>query len=256
VEIEVVTVFPEMIESYTRQSVLGRARQEGLLNLVISDLRGYSADARRSVDDTPFGGGPGMLLGPEPFFRWASQGEHPRPTVLLSPSGREFRQADAKRYGAGGALTLLCGRYEGVDARVEEALCDEVVSVGDFVLAGGELAALCVIEAVTRLVPGVLGNEASSQDESFALGLLEYPQYTRPRKVQGRKVPEVLLSGDHGLIKEWRSVQQLVRTLRFRPDLIELRGGLSEQEVALLMANGYANLVEKASEEQESHEPH
>ncbi len=254
--IEVVTVFPDVIESYTRQSVLGRARNQGLLSLVVSDLRQYSTDLRKSVDDTPFGGGPGMLLGPEPFFRWAGLGEHSRPVVLLSPSGRPFNQSDAIRYHKGGALTLLCGRYEGVDARVEDVLCDEVVSVGDFVLAGGELAALSVIEAVTRLVPGVLGNEVSPVEESFADGLLEYPQYTRPRQLQGYEVPEVLLSGDHGAIKRWRDAERLVRTIRLRPDLMERRGGLSDQEVALLKSCGYADLVEKASEERESHEPH
>ncbi len=185
-----------------------------------------------------------MVLAPEPVFEAveevaASADGLPRPLVLLSPAGRRFDQSVARELAAcAGGFSLLCGRYEGIDQRVADHLVDDEISVGDFVLAGGELAALMVVEAVVRLVPGVLGNEQSTDDESFTAGLLEYPQYTRPATFRSWEVPAVLRSGDHGAVAEWRRVRALVRTLTLRPDLLEARGGLNEEEVELLARYG------------------
>ncbi len=208
--IDVFTLFPEVIDHYAAASILGRARVGGLLDLRTHDVREATTDPHRSVDDAPFGGGAGMVLSPEPVFgaveRVAgSAAGLPRPLVLLSPSGGRFDQDVARRLGRlPGGFSLLCGRYEGVDQRVADHLVDEELSVGDFVLAGGELAALVVVEAVVRLLPGVLGNDQSAGDESFTAGLLEYPQYTRPASFRGWEVPEVLRSGDHGRVDRWR----------------------------------------------------
>ena len=247
--IDVFTLFPEVIDHYADASILGRARQGGRLDLRARDVREAATDPHRSVDDAPFGGGAGMVMGPEPVFdaveRVASSPEGlPRPLVLMSPSGRQFDQGVARRLAASvDGFSLLCGRYEGVDQRVSDHLADEELSVGDFVLAGGELAALVVIEAVVRLRPGVLGNECSTADESFSDGLLEYPQYTRPSSFRGWDVPEVLLSGDHGRVERWRRAQSVIRTLDRRPDLIEARGGLSGDEVQLLVEHGAVQVL-------------
>jgi len=239
--VDVFTIFPGTIESYCETSIIGRARRAGLVDLRVRDLRSEASDPHRSVDDAPFGGGAGMVLAPEPVFAAVEAVEPPRPLYLLSPAGERFDQAVASRLASlgnagdgGAAFSLLCGRYEGVDERIAAHLADGELSVGDVVLAGGELAALVVVEAVTRLVPGVLGNEASSDDESFSDGLLEYPQYTRPAEFRGWNVPEVLLSGHHGQIARWRRAQALRRTLDRRPDLVEARGGLSEADQHLL----------------------
>jgi tRNA (guanine37-N1)-methyltransferase len=186
------------------------------------------------VDDSPFGGGAGMVLMPEPVFRAVEAVQPPRPLFLLVPGGRRFDQAMALELAAGPGFSLLCGRYEGVDERVRAHLVDGEVSIGDYVLAGGEAAALVIIEAVTRLVPGVMGNEASAGEESFVDGLLEAPHYTRPAEFRGWVVPEVLRSGDHGRVARWRRAQSLARTVARRPDLIEARGGLSDEERRLL----------------------
>lgn len=247
--IDVFTLFPEVVDHYADASILGRARGSGRLDLRTHDIRDASTDPHRSVDDAPFGGGPGMVLGPEPTFAAvegvaASADGLPRPLVLLSPSGPRFDQATAVRLaGMLHGFSLLCGRYEGVDQRVTEHLVDEELSVGDFVLAGGELAALVVVEATVRLLPGVLGNEQSTGDESFAMGLLEYPQYTRPASFRGWDVPDVLRSGDHGKVERWRRAQALARTLRRRPDLIQSRGGLSADDVRLLADHGEVQLL-------------
>lgn len=247
--IDVFTLFPGVIEHYAEASILGRARARGRLDLRTHDVREASTDPHRSVDDATFGGGAGMVLGPEPVF---ASVEHvagsadglPRPLILLSPSGPRFDQATAARLGGSGeGFSLLCGRYEGVDQRVADHLVDEELSVGDFVLAGGELAALVVVEAVTRLLPGVLGNDQSAADESFATGLLEYPQYTRPASFRGWEVPEVLRSGDHGRVERWRRSEALVRTLERRPDLVEARGGLTGDEVRLLVEHGAVQVL-------------
>jgi tRNA (guanine37-N1)-methyltransferase len=213
----------------------------------VRDIRGAATDARRSVDDSPFGGGPGMVLMCEPLFAAVdaadADGGLPRPLLLLSPGGRRFDQSVARDLAASPGFSLLCGRYEGVDQRVSDHLVDGELSVGDVVLAGGESAALVVIEAVLRLVSGVLGNLDSPLEESFSDGLLEYPQYTRPAEFRGWGVPEVLLSGDHGAVERWRRAQALRRTLTHRPDLIEARGGLNEDEVALLSEAGEGRLL-------------
>jgi tRNA (guanine37-N1)-methyltransferase len=247
--IDVFTLFPQVIDHYADASILGRARTRGLVDLRTHDVRDAAHDPHRSVDDAPFGGGAGMVLAPEPVFDAveevaASSDGLPRPLVLLSPSGRRFDQRVAEEYAAAtGGFSLLCGRYEGVDQRVADHLVDHELSVGDYVLAGGELAALVVVEAVVRLLPGVLGNDHSATDESFSGGLLEYPQYTRPAEFRGWEVPETLLSGDHARIDRWRRAQALARTLRRRPDLIAERGGLSDEEVRLLVDHGEIHLL-------------
>lgn len=245
--VDVFTIFPDLVEGYCSASLLGRGRDRGVVDLRVHDLRTAADDARRSVDDSPFGGGPGMVLMCEPLFAAVEAADAddglPRPLLLLSPGGRRFDQAMARELAASPGFSLLCGRYEGVDQRVSDHLVDGEVSVGDVVLGGGEAAALVVIEAVSRLVPGVLGNVDSSLEESFAGGLLEYPQYTRPAEFRGFGVPEVLLSGDHGAVERWRRVQALRRTLTRRPDMIEARGGLSAEEVALLAEAGEVRLL-------------
>ena len=185
------------------------------------DLREWTDDRHRTTDDTPFGGGAGMVMTPEPIFAAVEAVEPPRPLFLLSASGRRFDQRVAAELASGAGFSLVCGRYEGVDQRVADHLCDGELSVGEYVLAGGEVAALVVVEAVARLVPGVMGNSASGEQESFADGLLEYPQYTRPAEFRGWAVPEVLRSGDHARIARWRRREALRRTLERRPDLID-----------------------------------
>jgi tRNA (guanine37-N1)-methyltransferase len=234
VRIDVLTIFPDLVDDFASTSVLGRARRRGLLDLRVHDLRDAAEDTHRSVDDAPFGGGAGMVLMPGPIFTTVERVDPPRPLFLLGPGGRRFDQALARELSASEGFSLLCGRYEGVDARVRDHLVDDELSIGDYVLAGGEVAAMVVLEAVSRLVPGVMGNAASADDESFAEDLLEYPQYTRPAVFRGWAVPEVLRSGDHARIARWRRAQALRRTMERRPDLIARRGGLSEADRALL----------------------
>ena len=236
--VDVFTCLPQLLEPVLSESLLGKARQDGVVDVRVHDLRDYTTDRHRSVDDTPFGGGPGMVLAPDPIFRAMESVKPVRPLYLLGPGGRPFDQALAVSLAAGEGFSLLCGRYEGVDERVREHLVDGELSIGDYVLAGGEAAAFVVVEAVTRLVPGVMGNEASAEDESFADGLLEYPHYTRPAEFQGWSVPEVLRSGDHGRIARWRRAQSLARTVERRPDLVAERGGLSEDDRSLLREFG------------------
>jgi tRNA (guanine37-N1)-methyltransferase len=247
VRVDVFTIFPDLVEGYCSASLVGRGRDRGVVDLRVHDLRAGATDPRRSVDDAPFGGGPGMVLMCVPLFASIEAAEADgglaRPLFLLSPGGRRFDQAMARELASSPGFSLLCGRYEGVDQRVSDHLVDGELSVGDVVLAGGEAAALVVIEAVLRLVPGVLGNDESPTEESFAEGLLEYPQYTRPAEFRSWAAPDVLLSGDHGAVARWRRVQALRRTLTARPDLIEARGGLSEEEVALLAAAGEGRLL-------------
>ena len=232
--VDVFTIFPGMVEAYAGESILGRAGVAGHLDVRAHDLRLATEDAHRTIDDSPFGGGAGMVMMPEPVFAAVEAVDPPRPLILLGPGGRRFDQSVAAELAALDGFSLLCGRYEGVDERIRTGLCDDEVSLGDFVLAGGELAALAIMEAVARLRPGVLGNEASPDDESFADGLLEYPHYTRPADFRGMEVPEVLRSGDHGRVARWRRAGALVRTLALRPDLIERRSGLTEADLALL----------------------
>lgn len=232
--IDVITIFPTMIEQFADQSLLGRARENAVLDIRVHDLREASTDVHRTVDDTPFGGGAGMVLMPEPIFATVEAVQPPRPLFLLGPRGRTFDQAMARQLATGDGFSLLCGRYEGVDERVREHLVDDELSVGDYVLAGGEAAALVVLEAVGRLVPGVMGNAASAGDESFTEGLLEYPQYTKPAAFRDMGVPEILRSGDHARIERWRHAMAVRHTLAVRPDLIMARGGLTSAEQALL----------------------
>ena len=236
--VDVFTCLPQLLEPLLSGSLLGKAREGGVLDVRVHDLRDYTTDRHRSVDDTPFGGGPGMVLAPEPIFTAVEAVEPQRPLFLLGPGGRRFDQAMATELAGGPGFSVLSGRYEGVDERVREHLVDDELSIGDYVLAGGEAAAFVVVEAVTRLVPGVMGNEASAEDESFGHGLLEYPQYTRPAEFRGWAVPEVLRSGDHGRVERWRRAQSVARTVGRRPDLIAARGGLSDEERALLQEFG------------------
>jgi tRNA (guanine37-N1)-methyltransferase len=238
VRIDVFTIFPAMVEGFATQSLIGKAAGSGVLDIRVTDLRSEATDPHRSVDDAPFGGGAGMVLMPEPIFAAVERVQPPRPLYLLGPGGRRLDQALAEDLAAGDGFSLLCGRYEGVDARVRDHLVDDELSLGDYVLAGGEVAAMVVIEAVGRLVPGVMGNDRSGVEESFADGLLEHPHYTRPAEFRDWSVPEVLRSGDHGRVARWREAQALARTIERRPDLIATRGGLDEADRALLAEFG------------------
>ena len=238
-KVDVFSIFPEMIAGYTKQSILGRSIENGHLEISVHDLRLATSDKHRTIDDPPFGGGAGMILMPEPVFKAVEEVDPQRPLILLGPSGRKFDQRLADELANLGGFSLLCGRYEGVDERIRTNLCDDEISIGDFVLAGGELAALTIIETVARLKPGVLGNESSAKEESFSEGLLEYPQFTRPSSFRDLEVPEILLSGDHAKIERWRKAASIAKTLSLRPDLIEIRGGLSEDEKKLLEEFGF-----------------
>ncbi len=243
--IDLFTIFPGLVGGWLDASLIGRARRAGLLDLRIHDVRSATTDPHRSVDDSPFGGGAGMVLAPEPVFAAVESVAPPRPLLLLGPAGRRFDQGTARQLAAHDGFSLLCGRYEGVDQRIADHLVDGELSIGDVVLAGGEAAALVVVEAVARLVPGVMGNEESADEESFADGLLEYPHYTRPASFRGWDVPEVLRSGDHGRVQRWRRAQALARTRDLRPDLLAGRGGLSDAERRLLDEFGLAAPLER-----------
>lgn len=229
IEITVLTLFPELIENYIAYGVIGRANRNGIASVSTVDIRNFTADKHRTVDDEPFGGGAGMVLKAEPLAQAMDSLSFSGHRVLLSPSGRTFTQADAVRWSKLDALTLVCGRYEGVDERFREHYVDEVISIGDYVLSGGELGAMVVLDATLRFVPGVLGNRESLEHESFADGMLEHPQYTRPATWRGRQVPEVLLSGHHGKIAQWRRKASIERTLLHRPDLLD-KAGLTAEE--------------------------
>lgn len=233
---EIITLFPELFDT-TRTGLLGKARDSGTITVHTINPREFTTDRHRTVDDAPYGGGSGMVLMPGPFAEALAhvdeicEGSAVR-KVLLTPQGERFSQAHARRFANLDALALVCGRYEGFDERIRH-LVDEEVSLGDFVLLGGEVAALAILEATARLLPGVLGNEQSTAEESHAMGLLEYPQYTRPEVFRGMRVPEVLLSGHHAAIALWRRKESLRRTLLRRPDLLE-QAELSESDRALL----------------------
>lgn len=221
-KIDVLTLFPGMFAGPLDESIIQRARRDGIVDLQIHNLRDYTHDRHKTVDDRPFGGGPGMLLKPEPIFEavehLTSEETH---VVLLCPSGRTFNQQIAVELSRHSRLLLICGSYEGVDERIRESLVDDELSIGDYVLTNGALPAMVIIDAVIRLLPGVLGDDDSSVDESFSKGLLEYPQYTRPADFRGMKVPEILLSGHHAEIAKWRLEQARLRTSRRRPDLLK-----------------------------------
>jgi tRNA (guanine37-N1)-methyltransferase len=223
--IDVLTLFPRYFESPLRESLLGRAVEAGLVDLRVHDLREHARDKHRTADDAPFGGGPGMVMKPAPIFEAVeSLGSGERRLILLSPAGRRLDQAMVRSLATDPWLVLICGRYEGVDERVVTGLGAEEVSIGDFVLSGGEAAAVVLVEAVTRLVPGVVGNEESLDQESFEAGLLDHPHYTRPRDFRGMQVPDVLVSGDHARVAEWRRAAAREKTRRNRPDLLGPKG--------------------------------
>jgi len=247
VRFDVLTLFPEMFPGVLEASILGRARRAGLIEIVIHDIRDYTEDRHRTADEPPYGGGAGMVMKAGPVFRLMDQlkpgwdkkgcsgaGKVPGARfIYLTPQGRPLDQTTVTRLAQESRIILLCGHYEGVDERVIDALVDEEVSIGDYVLTGGELPALVLIDAVARLVPGVLGQEASPLEESFAGGLLEYPHYTRPVEIRGYRVPEVLLSGDHEAVRRWRRRQSLRRTLERRPELL-LQAELSREDHEIL----------------------
>ena len=232
--VDVLTIFPDVVEHFASRSLLGKARERGIVDIRVHDLRSAAMDPHRSVDDSPFGGGAGMVLMPEPIFRTVETVNPPRPLFYLGPAGDRFDQQKARDLAGLDGFSLLCGRYEGVDERVLEHLVDGELSIGDYVLGGGEVAAMVVLEAVARLVPGVMGNAASADDESFSGGLLEYPHYTRPAEFREWPIPDVLRSGDHARVARWRRAQALARTRARRPDLLDTRGGISDDELRLL----------------------
>jgi tRNA (guanine37-N1)-methyltransferase len=220
-KIDVLTLFPAMFAGPLDESIVKRAREAGLLDLTIHNLRDYAHDRHKTVDDRPFGGGPGMLLKPEPIFEAVeSLTREKTRVILLSPSGRTFNQAIAAELAQEEHLLMVSGHYEGFDERVRECLADDELSIGDYVLTNGALPVMVIVDTVTRLLPGALGDEASAQEESFSHGLLEYPQYTRPASFRGMSVPEVLLSGNHAQIAKWRAEQARLRTQERRPDLL------------------------------------
>jgi len=236
--LHVATIFPRMIAEPLGDGIVARAVEAGLVDLRVHDLRDFTDDRHRNVDDAPFGGGPGMVMKAEPFFRAVETALGGPPTsrdavVLLSPRGRPFDQPAATRLAALDRLVLLCGRYEGVDDRVAQSLATEEISLGDFVLTGGEVAALAVAEATVRLLPGALGDADSASNDSFADGVLDWPHYTRPAEVRGLSVPAILLSGDHEKIRRWRRREALKATRERRPELLE-RARLTEEDARLL----------------------
>src|SRR5688572_1766897 len=236
-KIDIVTIFPEMVESGLSAGVIGRARQKGLLDIAVHNLRDFTTDRHRVVDDVPFGGGPGMVLKPEPLFvaveHLREQRGHADTVLLMSPAGHVFTQADARRLATLTHIVVLCGRYEGVDERVREHVATEEVSIGDYVLSGGELPALVIVDAVGRLVPGVVGDDQSVEADSFTRGLLDHPHYTRPVEFRGHRVPDVLISGHHGEIRRWRRREALKRTAERRPELLKA-APLDDEERELL----------------------
>ena len=232
--IDILTIFPSLINSFVNESLIGKAQESGTLEISALDIREGASGVHKAVDDTPFGGGPGMVLKPDPIFNVVENKNPPRPLYLLSPAGEPFSHSKAKELSKLDGFSLLCGRYEGVDQRVRDHLIDGEISLGDFVLAGGEIAALAVVETVTRLIPGVMGNIESATSESFTEGLLEYPQYTRPWDFEGLTPPDILRSGNHEEIELWRKAKAIEITLSNRPDLIKKRGGLTDQEQSLL----------------------
>lgn len=230
--VDVLTLFPDVVTHYAGATILGRAQDKGVFTLHTHDVRDETDDVHRSVDDSPYGGGAGMVMRAEPIVRTVRKNpDLPRPLLALTPSGTPFTQAMAQELASGTGFSMLCGRYEGVDQRALDLVVDREVSLGDFVLAGGELAALAILEATVRLLPGALGNDQSAAEESFSDGLLEYPQYTKPAEFEGLAVPAVLLSGDHARIARWRRAQSLRRTAQRRPDLAL---ALSDRDEAIL----------------------
>jgi tRNA (guanine37-N1)-methyltransferase len=246
-QFDVFTLIPEIFPAYLESSILQRARQRGLIDVRIHNIRDFTHDKHHTTDDVPYGGGGGMVLKPEPVFEAvesiSGQGAG-RPIILLTPQGRVFNQSMALELSRHESITLICGRYEGVDERIRAHLVTDEISIGDYVLTGGELPALILVDAIARLLPGVLGDPEGAADDSHATGLLEYPHYTRPPEYRGEVVPEVLLSGDHAKIAKWRRQQSLARTLARRPDLLN-KADLSEEDRKYLSALKDQNRGEK-----------
>jgi tRNA (guanine37-N1)-methyltransferase len=233
---DILTLFPEIVLAPLRESIVGRAQEKGLLDVQVINFREYAQDKHHVVDDLPFGGGPGMVLKPEPIFAAVRDCLRKGPktrVILMSPAGQLFDQDLAKSLAAEERLIFICGRYKGVDERVREVLVTDEISIGDYVLSGGELAALVVIEALVRLIPGVLGDEDSARGDSFYEGILDHPHYTRPAVFEGMEVPPILISGHHGQIRRWRRKEALRRTRKRRPDLLQ-KVALNEEDEALL----------------------
>jgi tRNA (guanine37-N1)-methyltransferase len=224
VRFDIITIFPRMFDGPLGEGIVHRAIERGLVDVRIHDLRDHATDRHRTVDDVPFGGGPGMVFKPEPMFRAieavAADGQKPSAVILTTPQGRTFCQAEAARLAKLERIVVICGRYEGVDERVRQALVTDEISVGDYVVSGGELPALVMVDAVVRLLPGAVGDEQSVEADSFSRGLLDFPHYTRPAEFKGLKVPDVLVSGHHELIRRWRVQEAVRRTLERRPDLL------------------------------------
>ena len=247
-QFEVFTLLPEVFPPYLDSSILQRARQRGLVTVNVHNIRDYTHDRHHMTDDTPYGGGGGMVMKPEPVFEAVESVLGPIahqtppqlacPIIMLTPQGRVFTQSVAEDLSRYERIALLCGRYEGIDERIRQHLVTDEISIGDYVLTGGELPALILIDAITRLIPGVLGDPDGAIDDSHATGLLEYPHYTRPPEFRGWKVPEVLLSGDHAKVDQWRREQSLLRTLARRPDLLE-KSELTEKEQLFLKEHGW-----------------
>jgi len=247
-QFDVFTLLPEVFPSYLETSIIKRARERGLIETRIHNIRDYAHDKHHVTDDTPYGGGGGMVMKPEPIFEAVesvlgealtlplSQREREMPVILLTPQGRVFNQSIAEELSQHPRIALLCGRYEGIDERIREHLVTDEISIGDFVLTGGELPALILIDAIARLLPDVLGDPTGAQDDSHSMGLLEYPHYTRPPEFRGWKVPDILLSGDHAKIDQWRREQALLRTLKKRPDMLE-KAELSEKDKKFVNSN-------------------
>ena len=234
--IEILSVFPEMFESVFASSILGRAREQGLLEIRLTDIRPFSSCKHKNTDDYPFGGGAGMVMMAQPIMDAMADARTRLPSarrIYLGPRGRKLTTEVARELAKEDSLILLCGHYEGVDQRALDACVDEEISIGDYILTGGEPAAMVLVDCVARFIPGVLGCAESPEEESFSDGLLEYPQYTRPRELDGRSVPEVLLNGDHAKIRAWRRAESLKATLRHRPDLLS-SATLDEQDLKLL----------------------
>jgi tRNA (guanine37-N1)-methyltransferase len=248
-QFEVFTLLPEVFFPYLESSILQRARQRGLIDVRVHNIRDYTHDRHHTTDDTPYGGGGGMVMKPEPVFEavesvlgfdahqaqptLGADAHQGIPVILLTPQGRVFTQRIAEEFAGHERIALVCGRYEGVDERIREHLVTDEISIGDYVLTGGELPALMMIDAISRLIPGVLGDPTGAEDDSHSMGLLEYPHYTRPPEFRGWQVPEVLLSGDHGRIEKWRREQALIRTLKRRPDILE-KADLNEDDKKLV----------------------
>lgn len=240
-QFEVFTLLPEVFPPYLESSIIKRARQNGLLQVNVHNIREYTHDKHHVTDDTPYGGGGGMIMKPEPMFEAVESILGPEPTspvIMLTPQGRVFTQSVANELSQQDKIALICGRYEGVDERVRKHLVSDEISIGDYVLTGGELPALLLIDSISRLIPGVLGDPDGAADDSHATGLLEYPHYTRPPEFRGWKVPEVLLSGDHGKVDKWRREQALLRTLNRRPDLLA-KAELSDNDFQFLKKHGF-----------------